>query len=112
MSALCQKRTFNHASIARNSSGLRQINTSSGNLLSVEGKIDALLNVAVFAVLVLCIVGFGAWARKRLRDATINWPRARLQRIRVPLGLRRSIEWDRAPLPLPSAKQRAPTHGA
>jgi len=28
--------------------------------------IDALLNVAVFAALVLCIVGFGAWARQEL----------------------------------------------
>jgi hypothetical protein len=27
--------------------------------------IDAVLNVAVFAALVLCIVGFGAWAHKR-----------------------------------------------
>jgi len=27
--------------------------------------IDALLNVAVFAALVLCIVGFGAWAHKQ-----------------------------------------------
>jgi hypothetical protein len=32
-----------------------------GNLLSVEGSmIDALINVAVFAALVLCIAGFGA----------------------------------------------------
>ena len=29
--------------------------------------IDAVLNVAVFAVLILCIVGFGAWARKQVR---------------------------------------------
>ena len=28
--------------------------------------IDAVLNVAVFAALVLCIVGFGAWAHKRV----------------------------------------------
>jgi hypothetical protein len=28
--------------------------------------IDALFNVAVFAALVLCIVGFGAWAQKRV----------------------------------------------
>ena len=28
--------------------------------------IDAVMNVAVFAALVLCIVGFGAWARKRV----------------------------------------------
>jgi hypothetical protein len=28
--------------------------------------IDALFNVAVFATLGLCIVGFGAWARKRV----------------------------------------------
>jgi hypothetical protein len=27
--------------------------------------IDAVLNIAVFAALVLCIVGFSAWARKR-----------------------------------------------
>jgi hypothetical protein len=30
------------------------------------GMIDALFNVAVFAALVLCIVGFGAWAHKRV----------------------------------------------
>jgi hypothetical protein len=37
------------------------------NLLSVEGAmIDALFNVAVFAMLGLCIVGFGAWAQKRV----------------------------------------------
>jgi hypothetical protein len=31
----------------------------------MEGNmIDALLNVAVFAALVLCIVGFSAWARQ------------------------------------------------
>ena len=54
-----QKRTFNDASIAGDFRGLRQINTSSRNLLSVEGAmIDALFNVAVsyvavFAVLVL-----------------------------------------------------------
>ena len=28
--------------------------------------IDALLNVAVFAALALCIVGFSAWAHKRV----------------------------------------------
>jgi hypothetical protein len=28
--------------------------------------IDALFNVAVFAMLALCIVGFGAWADKRV----------------------------------------------
>ena len=28
--------------------------------------IDALMNVAVFAALVLCIVEFGAWAHKRV----------------------------------------------
>jgi hypothetical protein len=39
----------------------------SGNLLSAEGSmIDAVLNIAVFAALVLCIVGFGAWAHKRV----------------------------------------------
>jgi hypothetical protein len=33
----------------------------------MEGNmIDALFNVAVFAVLGLCIVGFGAWAHKRV----------------------------------------------
>ncbi len=31
-----------------------------------ESMIDAVLNVAVFAALVLCIVGFGAWASKRV----------------------------------------------
>jgi hypothetical protein len=37
------------------------------NLLSMEGRmIGALFNVAVFATLALCIVGFGAWARKRV----------------------------------------------
>ena len=37
------------------------------NLLSMEGRmIDALFNVAIFATLALCIVGFGAWARKRV----------------------------------------------
>jgi hypothetical protein len=36
-------------------------------ILSVEGAmIDALFNVAVFAALPLCIVGFGAWAHKRV----------------------------------------------
>jgi hypothetical protein len=44
---------------------LRQIIPS--RMLSVEGAmIDALFNVAVFATLVLCIVGFGAWAHKRV----------------------------------------------
>jgi hypothetical protein len=28
--------------------------------------IDAVFNVAVFAALGLCIVGFGTWARKRV----------------------------------------------
>jgi hypothetical protein len=28
--------------------------------------IDAVLNVAIFAMLALCIVGFGAWAHKRV----------------------------------------------
>jgi len=38
-----------------------------GNLLSMEGNMfDALFNVAVFAALVLCIVGFSAWAHKRV----------------------------------------------
>jgi len=33
----------------------------------MEGNmIDALLNVAVFAALALCIVGFSAWAHKRV----------------------------------------------
>jgi hypothetical protein len=27
--------------------------------------IDAVVNVAVFAALILCIVGFGAWAHRR-----------------------------------------------
>ena len=46
---------------------LRQINTQAAILLSVEGSmIDAVLNVAVFAALVLCIVGFGAWAHGRV----------------------------------------------
>ena len=46
---------------------LRQINPSKGNLLLVEGAmIDALFNVAVFAALGLCIVGFSAWAHKRV----------------------------------------------
>ena len=37
------------------------------NLLSVEGSmIDAVVNVAVFAALVMCIVGFGAWVRRRV----------------------------------------------
>ena len=45
----------------------QQINPSKGNLLSMEGNmIDALFNVAVFAALVLCIVGFSAWAHKRV----------------------------------------------
>jgi hypothetical protein len=43
------------------------INPSRGNLLSVEGTmIDAVLNAAIFAALALCIVGFGAWAHKRV----------------------------------------------
>jgi len=46
---------------------LGQINPSKGNLLSVEGAmIDAVLNVAVLATLALCIVGFSAWAHKRV----------------------------------------------
>ena len=46
---------------------LGQINPSKGNLLSMEGNmIDALFNVAVFAALALCIVGFSAWAHKRV----------------------------------------------
>jgi hypothetical protein len=37
------------------------------HLLSMEGNmIDALFNAAVFAMLALCIVGFGAWAHKRV----------------------------------------------
>jgi hypothetical protein len=28
--------------------------------------VDALFNVAVFVTLALCIVGFGAWAHKRV----------------------------------------------
>jgi len=28
--------------------------------------IDAVLNVAIFAALVVCIVGFSAWAHKRV----------------------------------------------
>jgi len=48
---------------------LRQINPSKGNLLSVVGAmIDAVLNVAVFATLALCIVGFSAWAHKRVDE--------------------------------------------
>jgi len=44
---------------------IRQIKPS--RVLSVEGDmIDALLNVAVFAALALCIVGFSAWAHKRI----------------------------------------------
>jgi hypothetical protein len=40
---------------------------SKGNLLSMEGNmIDALLNVAIFATLALCIVGISAWAHKRV----------------------------------------------
>ena len=55
-----------HLPVTGNISRLRQIKPSKGNLLSVEGAmIDALFNVAVFATLVLCIVGFSAWARKR-----------------------------------------------
>jgi hypothetical protein len=39
----------------------------SSNLLSVEGSmVDAVLNAALFAALVLCIVGFGAWAHRRV----------------------------------------------
>jgi hypothetical protein len=38
-----------------------------GNLLSVGGSmIDAGMNAAVFAALVLYIVGFSAWAHKRV----------------------------------------------
>jgi hypothetical protein len=45
---------------------LRQIKTSNGNLLSVEeSMIDAVLNIAVFAALVVCVVWFSAWAHKR-----------------------------------------------
>ena len=41
--------------------------TSRGNLVSVEGSmIDAVFTVAVFATLGLCIVGFGAWAHRRV----------------------------------------------
>ena len=37
------------------------------HLLSMEGNmIDALFNVAVFVALGLCILGFGAWAHKRV----------------------------------------------
>jgi hypothetical protein len=44
-----------------------QINPSKGNLLSVEGAmVDALFNIAVFATLGLCIVGFSAWVQKRV----------------------------------------------
>jgi hypothetical protein len=44
---------------------LRLINPS--KVLLVEGAmIDALFAVAVFATLGLCIVGFGAWAHKRV----------------------------------------------
>ena len=32
----------------------------------MRSMIDAVLNIAVFAALVLCIVGFGAWAHKRV----------------------------------------------
>ena len=47
--------------------GAGEINPSKGNLLSVEGAmIDAVSNVAVFAALALCIVGFSAWAHKRV----------------------------------------------
>jgi hypothetical protein len=50
-----------------NISDARQINPSKGNLLSVEGHmIDAVVNVAIFAALGLCIFGFGAWAHKRV----------------------------------------------
>jgi hypothetical protein len=41
--------------------------TNPSRVLSVEGAmIDALFNVAVFAALGLCIVGFGAWAHRRV----------------------------------------------
>jgi hypothetical protein len=41
--------------------------SSNDNLLSMEGSmIDAVVNVAIFATLGLCIVGFGAWAHKRV----------------------------------------------
>jgi len=32
----------------------------------MRSMIDAVLNVAVFAALALCIVGFSAWAHKRV----------------------------------------------
>ena len=54
---------------------LQQINPSKGNLLSMEGNmIDALFNVAVFAALVLCIVGFSAWAHKRVLPVPVHPP--------------------------------------
>jgi len=41
--------------------------SSNDNLLSMEGSmIDAVVNVAIFATLGLCIVGFGAWTHKRI----------------------------------------------
>jgi len=44
-----------------------QMNPSKGNLVSMKGNmIDTLFNVAVFATLVLCIVGFSGWAHKRV----------------------------------------------
>jgi len=56
-----------HCPATGNISRPGQINPSKGNLVSVEGAmIDALFNVAVFAMLVLCIVGFSAWAHKRV----------------------------------------------
>jgi len=46
---------------------VQQINPSKGNVLSMEGDmIDALFNVAIFAALVLCIIGFSVWADKRV----------------------------------------------
>jgi hypothetical protein len=60
--------------IAGNISGLRPIYTStSSNLLSMEGSvIDAMLNIAVFAVLILCLVGFGARLMRRLQRRTTS----------------------------------------
>ncbi len=52
--------------VTGNISGVGQINPSR-DLISVEGAmIDALFNIAVFATLALCIVGFRAWAHKRI----------------------------------------------
>jgi hypothetical protein len=46
---------------------LRQINTAKAICFQWRGSmIDAVFNVAVFASLVLCIAGFGAWAHKRV----------------------------------------------